>query len=54
MERTVIRLNGQGGELDAISLPVNAHEDAIKRVVLELIERCTFAVGDTLTITEEG
>jgi hypothetical protein len=53
MERTIIRLSGIGGELDNISLPIDANEDAIKRVVLELVERCTLAVGDTITITEE-
>ena len=53
MERTVIRLNGAGGELDKIVLLSPASNEAIDAAVLELMERCTFAVGDTITITEE-
>jgi len=53
MEKIVIRLNGAGGELDAVTLPIDAHEDEIKQSVLDLVERCVLAVGDTITITEE-
>lgn len=54
MPKIVITLRGEhGGELDSISIVRNASDEAIKRVVQELVDRCTIAIGDTITITEE-
>ena len=53
MNKIVIRLSGKGGELDQILLPSNASSEDIDDAVTELVDRCTFAVGDTITITEE-
>ena len=53
--KTVIRLNGAGGELDAIVLDErDATGDAIRQAVITLATRCVLAEGDTITITEEG
>jgi hypothetical protein len=53
MDRIVIRLNSKGGQIDIEILPSTASNEDIDRAVKELVDRCTFAVGDTITITEE-
>ena len=55
MEKTVIRLNGRGGELDKVVLrDFDATVEAIQQAVITLATRCTLIAGDTITITEEG
>jgi hypothetical protein len=54
MEKTIIRLNGRGGELDKIVIATDdATGDAIREAVIALATRCSINEGDTITITEE-
>lgn len=54
-----IVLTGTGGELDReeVGVGVNADtfdiSDAIDTAIRELVSRCTFALGDTISIVED-
>jgi hypothetical protein len=51
---TVIRLNGTGGELDRIEIRYHdATSEAIKAAVVALVHRCSFAEGDSITVSTE-
>jgi hypothetical protein len=57
--KIIVKLNGTGGELDRVEIEPIAIagfsdvDDAITDAVTELAKRCTLAIGDTITITEE-
>jgi hypothetical protein len=53
--KTVIRLNGTGGELDKIVLDYDdATVEAIAQAAIDLISSCmSMSTGDTITVTDE-
>jgi hypothetical protein len=57
--KVIVKLNGMGGELDRVEIQDAGDEGTLRvdhtitKAVLALVMRCTLAVGDTITITEE-
>ena len=52
MDKVKITWNGQGGELESVTVKGDAYEGAITKALIKMIEGNIVTPGDTITVEE--